>query len=89
MSEGGDPQQSSVLAGLYEVLAPFNTKGLNLSEETSFTRDLDFDSLVVMEFIAAVEDQFDISVPMNILPDIETIGQLATAVEEIVKEEHG
>ena len=89
MGESGDPQQTDVLAGLYDVLAPFNSKGLTLTEETSFTRDLDFDSLVVMEFIAAVEDQFDISVPMNILPDIETIGQLAKAVEDIVKEEHG
>jgi len=89
MGENQDPQRLKTLEAIYEVLAPFNTKSLNLNEETSFTRDLDFDSLAVMEFVAAVEDRFDISVPMNILPDIETIGQLADAVQKIVEEEHG
>ena len=42
-----------------------------------------------MEFIAALEDELDISVPLNVLPDIETVGQLVVATEQIVREEHG
>jgi acyl carrier protein len=40
-----------------------------------------------MEFVAAVEDAFDISVPLNILPDVATVGELATAIKKIIGEE--
>lgn len=70
---------------VYELLAPFNKKDVDLNPGTRFTEDLNFDSLVVMEFVAAVEDRFDISVPLNLLPDIATVQQLADAVERIVK----
>jgi len=71
-------------AALLELLAPFNKTGVDLKSGTRFSEDLNFDSLVVMEFVATVEDRFDISVPMNLLPDITTIAQLAAAVEKIV-----
>ncbi len=66
-----------------ELLAPFNKRGVDLTPGTRFSEDLNFDSLVVMEFVASVEDRFDISVPMNLLPDIATIRQLADAVDKI------
>ena len=34
----------------------------------------------------AVEDAFDISVPLNILPDVATVGELAIAIEKILTE---
>ncbi|MEZ5503514.1 MAG: acyl carrier protein [Halioglobus sp.] len=34
----------------------------------------------VMEFIEKIEDHFDISIPLNILPDVNTIGDLASKV---------
>lgn len=76
-------------AALIELLTPFNKTGVDLQPGTRFSEDLNFDSLVVMEFVATVEDRFDISVPMNILPDIATIQDLAMAVEKIVKAEKG
>tara|TARA_B100001094_G_C18167844_1_gene793233 strand:- start:1519 stop:1809 length:291 start_codon:yes stop_codon:yes gene_type:complete len=72
-----------------EVLQGFNKTRVVLKGGTRFTEDLNFDSLLVMEFIAALEDSLDISVPLNVLPDIETVGQLIKVTEEIVREEHG
>ena len=40
-----------------------------------------------MEFIAVVEDDFEISVPMNILPDVATVKDLALAVDKILKDD--
>jgi len=40
----------------------------------------------VMEFVAVVEDRFDISIPLNILPDIATVRELGLAVDKIVAE---
>jgi acyl carrier protein len=36
-----------------------------------------------MEFIEKIEDHFDISIPLNILPDVNTIGDLATKVRQL------
>ena len=36
-----------------------------------------------MEFIEKIEDHFDISIPLNILPDVNTIGDLAKKVREL------
>lgn len=68
------------LARLFELIAPFNRKGLQLAEDTRFADDLELDSLTVMDLVANIEDEWDINMPLNILPDLETIGQLADAV---------
>lgn len=85
----GNDGSTDVRAAVLEVLGPFNKTGVTLEDGTRFTEDLNFDSLLVMEFIAALEDRLDISVPLNVLPDIETVGQLVAKTEEIVREEHG
>jgi acyl carrier protein len=77
------------LSVVYALLAPFNKRGVDLRPGTRFSEDLNLDSLVVMEFVAAVEDRFDISVPLNLLPDIATVQQLADAVDRIVKTDKG
>ena len=83
---GAEPS-SDTLAALFEILKSINKTGAELKPETRFSEDLNFDSLVVMEFIAVVEDAFDISVPLNILPDIASIKDLARAVERIKTED--
>jgi acyl carrier protein len=88
MTASGEPSPET-FAAIYELLKPFNKTGADLKPETRFSEDLNFDSLVVMEFVATVEDRFDISVPMNILPDIADIKDLAAAVDKIVKAERG
>jgi len=63
-----------------EQIEPFNKKGIALTDETSFAGDLEWDSLTVMDFVAAIEDEFDITITMNMQAEIETIGQLVDAV---------
>ena len=83
--EGAAPSPKT-LAALFEILSSFNKTGADLTPGTRFSEDMNFDSLVVMEFVAVVEDAFDISVPLNILPDVATVNDLALAVEKIVAE---
>jgi acyl carrier protein len=70
-------------AKVAQLIAPFNKKGVALSDGTSFAKDLEWDSLIVMDFVASVEDEFDILITMNMQAEIETIGQLVDAVEEL------
>jgi acyl carrier protein len=84
-AQGAEPAPET-LSALFEILKSFNKTGVDLKPGTRFSEDLNFDSLVVMEFVAAVEDHFDISVPLNILPDIATIRDLGVAIEKIMNE---
>lgn len=71
------------LTFLYSALAIQNKKSIALTEDTALVADVGLSSLEVMEFIEKIEDHFDISIPLNILPDVNTIGDLATKVQEL------
>lgn len=64
-------------------IEPFNKKGVTLSDTTTFQGDLEWDSLTVMDFVAAIEDEFDIIITMNMQAEIETVGQLVDAVAKL------
>lgn len=66
-----------------ELIEPFNRKGISLDETTTFAGDLEWDSLVVMDFVASVEDEYDILITMNMQAEIETVGQLVDAVQKL------
>ena len=68
---------------LCSALETQNKNKLVLSENTALVADIGLSSLEVMEFIEKIEDHFDISIPLNILPDVNTIGDLAKKVREL------
>jgi acyl carrier protein len=68
------------LPDVYEVLQPFANEGEQLTEGTQLVADLGLDSLKIMELMLEIEDRFDISIPLNVLPDIRTIKDLAKQV---------
>lgn len=70
-------------ARLIELITPLNVRNLPLTENTSFANDLELDSLTVMDLVANIEDEWDINIPLNLLPDLETIGQLADTVVKL------
>jgi acyl carrier protein len=65
------------------LIAPFNKKGVDVTETTTFAGDLEWDSLTVMDFVAEVEDSFDIIISMNLQAEIENVGQLVDAVKKL------
>ena len=73
-------------ARVAELIEPFNKKGVALTDATTFAGDLEWDSLVVMDFVASVEDEFDILITMNMQAEIETVGQLVDAIEKLKDE---
>ncbi len=78
------PDRNETYARLTGLIEPFNKKGVALSDATSFAGDLEWDSLTVMDFVAEVEDEFDIIISMNLQAEIENVGQLADAVLKLV-----
>jgi acyl carrier protein len=41
------------------------------------------DSLAIMNFIMALEDEYDISIPLDRVAQVETVGDLEKAIEEL------
>jgi acyl carrier protein len=65
------------------LIEPFNRKGVEIGEQTRFAQDLEWDSLTVLDFVANIEDEFDVLITMNMQAEIETVGQLVDAVERL------
>ncbi len=65
------------------LIEPFNKKGVEITEATTFANDLEFDSLTVMDFVAEIEDEFDVIISMNQQAEIEKYGQLVDAVAKL------
>ena len=65
------------------LIEPFNKKEVAIEDNTTFAGDLEFDSLTVMDFVAAIEDEFDIIISMNQQAEIENYGQLVDAVDKL------
>ncbi len=72
--------RAAIDASIRSIIEPFNKKSVAIEEGTTFAGDLEFDSLTVMDFVAAIEDEFDIIISMNQQAEIETYGQLVDAV---------
>ena len=75
--------RSEMFDRLKGLIEPFNKKGVEVAEATTFAGDLEWDSLTVMDFVAEVEDSFDIIISMNLQAEIETVGQLVDAVTKL------
>ena len=75
--------RAETAATIATLIAPFNKKGVEISDATTFAGDLEFDSLTVMDFVAEIEDSFDIIISMNAQAEIETYGQLIDAVVKL------
>lgn len=77
--------EDDIFQEVLNLITPFNKKNIAISRDTSFSTDLDLDSLAVMDLLAAIEDHYDITVPLNILPDLERVGQVSAAVQKIIQ----
>ena len=62
------------------LIEPFNKKGIAVTDATRFAQDLEWDSLTVLDFVANIEDEYDILITMNQQAEIENVGQLVDAV---------
>jgi acyl carrier protein len=71
---------------IVRALHPFRRQDEPITANTEIARDLDLDSLAVMNLLLEIEDKFDISIPLNVIPEIRTVGDLAGIVEHLREE---
>lgn len=71
-----------VRAGLAEILnevADVDTS--DVSDDKSFTDDLDVDSLSMVEVAMAAEEKFGVKIPDDELPKLKTVGDAVTYIQ--------
>ena len=68
------------IAAIFEQVLGHPVK---ISDHTDIVEDLGMDSLGVMNFVMAIEDFYDISIPLDRIAQIQTVGDLIHAVEDL------
>lgn len=59
---------------------------VEISRETMILADLKIDSVDVFDMIMEVEDAFDISIPMEVIGEVRSVGELTDAVVRLRKD---
>ena len=75
------PTDSEIYDKIRELLKPYNPKNHPIEKSSGIMSDLEVDSVAVFDFIMELEDHYDISIPMEMVSDIKTVGELVLAVK--------
>jgi acyl carrier protein len=82
--EMDDPNRSmrDDIAGIFEKVLG---RPVQITDKTDIVEDLGLDSLGVMDFVMAIEDFYDISIPLDRTAQVQTVGDLIRAVQDLRK----
>jgi acyl carrier protein len=80
------PDRQQISTRVHELIEPLNKKGVAVTDATRFAQDLEWDSLTVLDFVATIEDEFDVMITMNMQAEIETVGQLVDSLVRLTAE---
>ncbi len=68
---------------IFDTLRSLLHKPVELSDQTSVVNDLGLDSLAVMDAVMEIEDRLDISIPLDRIAEVETLGDLVSTVRDL------
>lgn len=68
-----------IIAQLRKIAPP----GIQITPQSSIVGDLGLDSLTVMNFVMWLEDEFDLSIPMERVVGVQTIADLAETLQSL------
>lgn len=72
--------RETVFVEIARLLERFRAGDKAVTFDTVIAEDLTMDSLQVMDLMMELEDRFDVSIPLNLVPEIATVGQLADTI---------
>jgi len=78
--------KEDILEQLYELVRPFSKQTIELGAETGLVNEMGLDSVKVMELMTQIEDHFDISIPLNILSRVDTLGDFAEQLQHLLQD---
>ncbi len=80
------PTHEEIFDKICELLKSYNPQNRPILKESGIMSDLEVDSVAVFDLVMGLEDHYDISIPMEMVSDIKTVGELMNAVKELTSE---
>jgi acyl carrier protein len=74
---------TDVLQKLCHHLKKFCEPEVQITPQTDLINQLAIDSVKLLNLVMEIEDEFDISVPLNALADVQTVQELANLIHRI------
>lgn len=78
-------ETDKLLGEIAETLGGVLERPVEITPETNIVSDLGLDSIAVMNFSLAIEDRFDISIPLDQMADVATVSDLMTMIQTLRK----
>lgn len=57
---------------------------VELTDNTNIANDLGLDSVAVMDFVMEIEDRLNVSVPLDRIAEVQTLGDLVTTLHNVL-----
>ena len=76
-------QNDKIEARVLELLGKKIGADRKIDLGSSVVEDTGLDSVSVMDFVMEIEDEFDITIPLDRIAEVRTVGDLANAVQAL------
>lgn len=80
------PRPQDSFEEIVKALEKFRTDDQPVELHTDIALDLNLDSLAVMDLLMQIEESFDISIPLNMIPEIRTVADLTRVIDQLTEE---
>ena len=74
---------NNILQKLCHHIGHFASSGIEIVPESDLINQLAIDSVKLLNLVMEIEDEFDISIPINVLADVQTVRDLADLIHKI------
>jgi acyl carrier protein len=85
MTIANAPLETEVIA----IVKRVSRRPIEPTVDSDLALDLGFDSLLVFELIAELEDRFDVSIPLNDIEKVRTIAQVDAHLRDLIEQQAG
>jgi acyl carrier protein len=79
-----DKSVSEIRDVVFGTLSATLRNPVDLTDQTNIANDLGLDSVAVMDFVMEIEDQLNVSVPLDRIAEVQTLGDLVETLHNVM-----
>ncbi len=84
MNADQNAPDEKILQTIVKILREMVPPDTEIGPDTDLGGDLSIDSLKSMEILATLEDEFDITIPINVLSEVRTVEDLVIQIKKLI-----
>ena len=79
-----DNSVSEIRDVVFETMRSLLRNPVELTDRTNIATDLGLDSVAVMDFVMEIEDKLNVSVPLDRIAEVQTLGDLVATLHNVL-----